>query len=233
MRVTYGPVVAVHDFDAEIEAGEIVAVLGANGAGKSSVVRGLLAAATATVKQFIGPDGKDLRRCGTSKIIRSGVAVVPERRRVFGGQSVEENLLLGAYTVRDRHKVRESMSRVYDLFPALAPLAGRRAGALSGGEQQMLAIGRGLMAGPRLLIMDEPSLGLAPVIASQLFNDIQAVAQSGVGVLLAEENAVRSLAIANRVVALQNGHVAAAGTVEELGGDDAIHRLYLGGQEAT
>ena len=229
LSVNYGHLVALRNLDLTVDAGEVVAVIGANGAGKSSMVRGVLGLAARTVAELTGPGGVDLRRASTRTAIRSGIGVVPERRRVFGGQSVEANLLLGASVVRDRKRVRTTLAEVLELFPDLVPLLGRRAGALSGGEQQMLAVGRGLMSRPKLLIMDEPSLGLAPVLASRMFDDIRRISAGGVGVLVAEENATRSLAIADSVVVLEVGRTVAGGTPQQVAQDAAIHSAYLGG----
>jgi branched-chain amino acid transport system ATP-binding protein len=226
--VAYGPVQALRGVSMEIREGEIVALLGANGAGKTTALRtisGLLAPRRGNV-HF---DGRRLDGRPAESIARAGIAHVPEGRRVFPGLSVHENLLIGAYCRSDHPGIASDLQAVLDLFPALRPLLGRPGHALSGGEQQMLAIGRALMMRPRLLLLDEPSLGLAPIVIQALWEAFAEINARGVAVLLVEQNVGMALGLAHRGYVLRNGSVAVTGTSAELKREAMVLKSYLGG----
>lgn len=229
LRVAYGGVQALRGLSLEVEAGEVVALLGANGAGKSTTLRaisGLVRPAAGSIRF----DGQDLTRLPAHAIVELGIAHVPEGRRVFGTLSVEENLNLGGYTRRGRRRaVAEARERVYQLFPRLKERRSQLAGTLSGGEQQMLAIGRGLMASPRLLLLDEPSLGLAPKLVREIFRNVREINRQGVTVLLVEQNANLALRLAHRGYVLETGRLALGGAASELREDPRMREAYLGG----
>ncbi|MCC5950694.1 MAG: ABC transporter ATP-binding protein [Acidimicrobiia bacterium] len=237
LEVVYRSVIlAVRGVSLEVPEGSIVAVLGSNGAGKTSLLRaitGLLDVHHGEItKGTIAFAGKDITNADPAKIVRSGVAQVMEGRRVFTSLTVEENLRAGGYTVRSRSELREHEERVYELFPKLVERRSSIAGYLSGGEQQMLAIGRALMASPRLLLLDEPSLGLAPLIVKQISEIIAEVNRSGVSVVLVEQNATMALALADHGTVVENGRVVKDGTGEALRNDKDIQEFYLGTGEA-
>lgn len=222
----YGPVEVLRGVDLEVGAGEIVALLGPNGAGKTTlnrVVSGLLPPRAGEVRF----DGAAVSRLPPQRIVEAGLVHVPEGRRVFPDLSVHENLLLGGYR-RGRARRAENLERVYGLFPRLAERRRQAAGTLSGGEQQMLAIGRALMAEPRLLILDEPSLGLAPLVVEQVLQLLVELNRAGLAVLLVEQNVVQSLAVARRAYVLEQGRIVAAGPSETLLADERLRRAYLG-----
>jgi branched-chain amino acid transport system ATP-binding protein len=233
LRVTYGGAVeAVRGVSMEVPDGAVVAVLGSNGAGKSTLLRtisgtlrlhrGRVDAGTVTF------EGTDLTRSDPGQTVRRGVVQVPEGRRIFGRLTVEENLRAGGMGNRDRAAKAQAVARVHDLFPVLQERSGQRAGLLSGGEQQMLAIGRALMASPRLLLLDEPSLGLAPRIIGQIGEVIAEINRQGTSVLLVEQNATMALGVADRAYVLDVGRVSLSGDARELAGTDEVQRLYLG-----
>jgi len=227
LRVGYGSIEAVRGLSFRVEAGEIVAIIGANGAGKSSTLlalSGLVRPSGGTIR-FRGEDITGLR---TDRIVRSGLVQVPEGRAILNPLSVEENLELGAWTRKDRKAVRPSMEKVYALFPALASRSRQLAGSLSGGEQQMLAIGRALMAEPRLLILDEPSMGLAPLLVKTIFDTIVAITRVGTTVLLVEQNARQALRISDRAIVLSHGRVLLQGPSAELLEDPVVIEAFLG-----
>ena len=227
LTVRYGAIEALSGVSLEVRAGEVVTLIGANGAGKSTLlmtVSGLLRPARGAIVFA----GEDITHTAPHRIVRLGVAHVPEGRRIFGELSVEDNLELGAYARSSTREVREDRGRVYALFPQLARLRGRRAGTLSGGEQQMLAIGRGLMARPRLLLLDEPSLGLAPVLVIEIFKALQEINREGATILLVEQNAHMALRIAHRGYVLESGRLALSGTAQELEGNPRVREAYLG-----
>lgn len=230
LSVAYGGVQALRGLSLEVEAGEAVALLGANGAGKSTTLRaisGLVRPAAGSIRF----DGQDLTRLPAHAIVELGIAHVPEGRRVFGTLSVEENLNLGGYTRRGRRQaVAEARERVYHLFPRLRERRAQLAGTLSGGEQQMLAIGRGLMASPRLLLLDEPSLGLAPKLVREIFRTVREINRQGVTVLLVEQNANLALRLAHRGYVLETGRLALGGAASELREDPRMREAYLGGR---
>ncbi|GBD28906.1 High-affinity branched-chain amino acid transport ATP-binding protein LivF [bacterium HR31] len=228
LHVYYGNIHALKGVSLHVEAGEIVALLGANGAGKSTTlntVSGLLRPRSGAVRL----EGEDLTRTPPHRIVERGVVQVPEGRRVFGQLTVLENLEMGAFTRTDPKGVREDLDRVFTLFPRLKERASQVAGTLSGGEQQMLAIGRALMARPRVLLMDEPSMGLAPLLVEQIFDAIQEINRQGTTILLVEQNAYMALQVAHRGYVLQTGQVVLSGPAEELRENPEVKRAYLGG----
>jgi branched-chain amino acid transport system ATP-binding protein len=227
LNVHYGVIHALHDLSLEVAKGEIVTLIGSNGAGKSTTLlalSGLLQPSGGTL-EF---DGKDLRTVPAHLRVSSGLVQVPEGRRVFSTLSVAENLALGAYTRRDKAAVPNDLEEVYTLFPRLRERRAQAAGTLSGGEQQMLAVGRALMSRPRLLLLDEPSLGLAPLLVKEIFNVIKRIRERGVTVLLVEQNAHMSLAISDRAYVLETGRVVMSGGASELARDPRIKAAYLG-----
>jgi len=223
----YGDARALWGVDLDVGDGETVAVIGPNGAGKSTLVHAIARLHTAT-RGRVAVDGVDLSRLPTHRVGGHGLAVVPEGRRVFPHMSVYDNLCLGAYRRGARAGHRETLSRVYELFPRLAERAGQAAGTLSGGEQQMVAIGRALMAVPRLLLLDEPSLGLAPVVVDEVFDALARVGRQGVGILLVEQDVERALSLADRAYLLVEGRVAVAGPAAELRDSDQVRAAVLG-----
>ena len=226
LRGGYGRVEVLHGVDLQVHAGEIVALLGSNGAGKTTlnaIVCGLVPASGGRVTF----DGANLTNRHYRDIVKAGLIQVPEGRRIFPNLSVRENLELGAFA-RARERRAANLERVFATFPRLAERSTQKAGTMSGGEQQMLAIGRGLMAEPRLLILDEPSLGLSPLLVEELFALIQRLHADGLSVLLVEQNVAQSLAIAQRAVVLENGSPRFAGTPSELLASSELKRAYLG-----
>jgi len=226
LSVSYGRRRALEAVSLEVAPGEIVTLLGANGAGKSTMLR--------TISGLIRPtrgrilyDGRDITRETPDAIVAAGVAHVPEGREIFTGFSVEENLLVGGHTVASS-TLTARLAEAFALFPVLAERRTQRAGTLSGGEQQMLAIARALMTAPRLLLLDEPSLGLAPLLAREIFRTIRRINDSGVTILLVEQNARRALRLARRGYVLETGRVVATGPADTLAGDEAIRSAYLG-----
>jgi branched-chain amino acid transport system ATP-binding protein len=227
LAVAYGDATAVWDATLAVADAEVVAVIGPNGAGKSTLVNavaGLLRWRAGTLR--LG--GLDLAGVPGHLVCRHGIALVPEGRRLFAHMSVEENLDIGCYRGEARRARRESLARVYGLFPILQERRHQLAGALSGGQQQMVAIGRALMARPRLLLLDEPSLGLAPVVVDQMFDTIRAIHAEGVAILLVEQNVARALEIASRAYVLEEGRIVAGGPPADLLHDPRIQEAYLG-----
>ncbi len=227
INVYYGSIHAVRGISFEVNEGEIVTLIGANGAGKSTTlntVSGLLQSRTGNI-EF---EGRSLHGVPPHKIVSLGLTQVPEGRRVFADMTVEENLDLGAYT-RPSSEVDRSIADVYERFPRLKERRRQFAGTLSGGEQQMLAMGRALMSKPKLLMLDEPSMGLAPILVSQIFDIIRELKSSGVTILLVEQNARMALSVADRAYVLETGAVALSGTGKELMASDLVRRAYLGG----
>ncbi|HLG73932.1 MAG TPA: ABC transporter ATP-binding protein [Chloroflexota bacterium] len=227
LRVAYADVQALWDVSLEIEQGQIVALVGANGAGKTTTLR-----AISGVVRILGGsillDGEDLARLASHEIVDSGVVHVPEGRQLWPGMSVQETLELGAYPARARARREETLHEVYGLFPRLQERQKQAADTMSGGEQQMCAIARGLMARPRLLMLDEPSLGLSPIMLGEVFDTVKRIAAEGVTVLLVEQNVEQALALADRAYVLETGSVVLSGTGQELLGNDAVRRTYLG-----
>jgi branched-chain amino acid transport system ATP-binding protein len=227
IHASYGPVVALRGVSLEVPEGGIVSILGANGAGKSSTLRaisGLVRISHGSI-EFMG---RRIDHMAPEAIVQMGISQVPEGRQIFGELNVEENLRLGAYTRRDRDGVRKDMQRVYGYFPVLAQRRKQTAATLSGGEQQMLAIGRALMARPRLLLLDEPSLGLAPLVTREIFDIVGVINGEGITVLLVEQNARLALGIAQYGYVLETGSVALADTSESLRQNEDVRRSYLG-----
>ncbi len=227
LSVHYGRIHALRSVSLEVRAGEIVAVLGSNGAGKSTTLRAVSGLLRPSGGQIL-LEGRPLAGLPAHRVVAQGVIHCPEGRQVFPRMSVRENLLLGAHRCPDRKEIAERLERVHALFPILRDRAAQLAGTLSGGEQQMLAIGRALMGGPRLLLLDEPSLGLAPRIIETIFGAVAAINAAGTTILMVEQNATKALAIAHRAYVLQVGRVVAEGTGRELLTDGRIQRAYLG-----
>lgn len=222
----YGDLQVIHNVTLDVDDGEIVALLGVNGAGKSTLLRavsGLLPASGAVVV-----DGRDLAQYEAHQRVAHGLVHVPEGRQLFAGLTVEENLLIGSTNKVARPKRAERMAQVMELFPILADRRKQKAGTMSGGEQQMLAIGRGLMSGPRVLMLDEPSLGVAPVIVDSVMTALRALADDGLAVLLVEQNAVQALRVADRTYVLDGGRIVASGPAEEFLEEDRLAHVYLG-----
>ena len=226
IKVYYGNINAIKDISFEVNEGEIVTLIGANGAGKSSILN--------TVAGLIKPksgdiifDGQGIIGIPAHKIVSKGMALCPEGRRIFQQLSVKENLEMGSYT-RPANEVSESIEKVYELFPRLKERYKQIAGTLSGGEQQMLAMGRALMSKPRLMMLDEPSMGLAPILVEQIFDIIKNLHKSGTTILLVEQNAQMALSIADRGYVMETGRIVTGGTGKELLRDDAVKKAYLG-----
>lgn len=222
----YGAITAVKGIDLSVEEGEIVTLIGSNGAGKSTTLRavsGIIRPRAGTVTF----GGRHLERMAPHRIVQLGMSHVPEGRGIFHHLSVYENLLMGAYQRKDRD-LDSDLQRVYGLFPRLKERIGQPGGTLSGGEQQMLAIGRALMARPRLLLLDEPSMGLSPLLVETIFATVTSIREQGATVLLVEQNALMALEVADRAYVLESGQVTLKGTGEELGRDDSVRRAYLG-----
>ena len=215
------------DVNIKFTEGNCYGLIGANGAGKTTTLQtltGLLSAKEGSVVF----EGKDITRVPAHKIVEMGIAHVPEGRRVFSDLSVYENLIMGAYTRKDKAEIQESLAGVYKRFPRLEERKGQRAGTLSGGEQQMLAMGRALMSKPRLIVMDEPSMGLSPIFVNEIFDIIRVVSESGTTVLLVEQNAKKALSIADRAYVLETGKITMSGKASDLLNDEAVQKAYLG-----
>ncbi|WP_293673435.1 ABC transporter ATP-binding protein [uncultured Parolsenella sp.] len=228
LNVYYGSIHAVKGISFDVEEGEIVTLIGANGAGKSTTlntVAGLLKPREGKV-EF---EGESLLGIPPHTIVSKGMALCPEGRRVFLQMSVRENLEMGAFTRRDSAEIADSLEMVFDRFPRLKEREGQSAGTLSGGEQQMLAMGRALMSKPRLLMLDEPSMGLAPILVQEIFNIIKSLHETGTTVLLVEQNARMALSVADRAYVLETGRVSMSGNAADLANDDRVKQAYLGG----
>ena len=227
INVHYGVIHAIKDVSFEVNDGEIVALIGANGAGKTSVMHAL----SGLVKTSSGAimfDDHDVAKMHAHKIVSYGLAQVPEGRRIFAQLSVQDNLEMGAY-LRTDHKIEADLERVYQLFPRLKERKTQLAGTLSGGEQQMLAMGRALMSKPKLLLLDEPSMGLAPILVQQIFDIIKDINKTGTTILLIEQNARMALSIADRGYVMETGKIVLSGTGEELSQSEEVKKAYLGG----
>ena len=226
LTVHYGAIQALKGISFELAEGEIVTLIGSNGAGKSTTLKGIsnIAKKTGGSVTF---NGEDISGLPPDKIVLRGLIQVPEGRRIFANLSVRDNLEMGAYTRKD--SIKKDLEKVYDLFPRLKERARQVAGTLSGGEQQMLAMGRGLMAVPKLLLLDEPSMGLAPILVDEIFNIIRRINETGAAILLVEQNAYKALRIASRAYILETGRVVKSGPAEELMNDDSVKAAYLGG----
>jgi branched-chain amino acid transport system ATP-binding protein len=233
LSVAYGRHRAVDDVALEVRAGEIVVILGANGGGKSTLLKAVAGIQPAAPGARIALQGKDLTRLEAHQIVEAGLALVPEGRGIFGELTVRENLMLGAYARRARAKEAANLASVLALFPRLAERHSQAARTMSGGEQQMVAIGRALMSAPQILLLDEPSLGLSPLLCGELFASLARIGRSGIGVLLVEQNARRSLAMADRGYLIESGRIVGAGSAAALRDDPAVQRAYLGVDAAT
>jgi len=227
ISAAYGPIKALYDVSLNVNEGEIVTLIGANGAGKSTLLKSIFGNPKA-IGGMIQFKGKNIDQYPTHKISKLGIALVPEGRHIFSGLTVVENLQMGTISIGREHE-GEDLEKILDMFPVLAERRKQRAGTLSGGEQQMLAIGRALMGRPKLLLLDEPSLGLAPLIVKQIFEVLEKVRQSGTTVFLVEQNANRALNIADRGYVLANGKIRLSGTGQNLLQNSEIQKAYLGG----
>lgn len=226
LKVAYGGIQAVRDIDLEVAQGELVCLIGTNGAGKSSTLKGLMGLVHHAGSVHF--DGTSLSRRPTHDIVAQGMALVPEGRGIFGRLTVAENLEMGAYTRRDKAGVRADFARGYALFPRLAERRSQLAGTLSGGEQQMLAIARALMGRPRLLLLDEPSMGLAPLMVRKIYETVTTIAQEGVTILLVEQNAHLALQISQRAYVMESGVITLSGVSSDLARDPQVRAAYLG-----
>lgn len=228
LNVSYGAIHALKGVSFNMEKGEIVALIGANGAGKSTTLN--------TISGIYRPDagtivyeGRELTQISPAEIVQQGIVQVPEGRKIFSRMSVRENLEMGAYSIKEKDRIQANMEHVYDIFPRLKERQRQLGGTLSGGEQQMLAMGRGLMAEPGLLLLDEPSMGLAPILVEQIFEVIQDINQQGVSILLVEQNANMALSIADRAYVLETGKVVLSGQADKLMENPLVKEAYLGG----
>lgn len=227
LQVYYGMIHAIKGVSFYVNEGEIIALIGANGAGKTTILHTITGLLTPKGGQVMF-EGKDITKTPAHKIVELGMAHVPEGRRVFAQLSVYQNLKMGAYTRSDKNEIEESLEMVYKRFPRLEERKNQMAGTLSGGEQQMLAMGRALMSKPRIILMDEPSMGLSPILVNEIFDIIQSVSASGTTVLLVEQNAKKALAIADRAYVLETGKISLDGNAKDLLNDDSIKKAYLG-----
>ena len=227
IEVYYGMIQAIKGISFEVNEGEVIAMIGANGAGKTTTlhtITGLLS----PKKGSVIFEGKDITKVPAHKIVSLGIAHVPEGRRVFAELTVYENLKMGAYTRKDKDEIEKTLEMVYKRFPRLEERKNQLAGTLSGGEQQMLAMGRALMSHPKIIVMDEPSMGLSPILVNEIFDIIQEVSKGGTTVLLVEQNAKKALSIADRAYVLETGRIVLEGDAKVLMNDDSIKKAYLG-----
>ena len=227
LQVYYGVIQALKGISFEVNEGEVIALIGANGAGKTTILHTV----TGLINQKAGKiefEGKDISHTPAYKIVAEGMAHVPEGRRVFAELSVYDNLMMGAYTRKDKKEIAETLAMVYKRFPRLEERKKQMAGTLSGGEQQMLAMGRALMSKPKIILMDEPSMGLSPIFVNEIFDIIKAVSASGTTVLLVEQNAKKALSIADRAYVLETGKIILEGEAKVLMNDERVKKAYLG-----
>jgi len=227
INVYYGAIHALKGINLTVNDGELVSLVGANGAGKTTVlhtISGLLRASTGEILL----DGKNLQKVPAHSIIEMGLAHVPEGRHIFSRMTVEENLRMGAYIIKDPKQINENLERVYHHFPRLKERIRQLGGTLSGGEQQMLATGRALMTNPKILLMDEPSMGLSPILVNEIFSIIEQLHASGITILLVEQNAKKALAVADRAYVLETGKISMSGSASKLAEDDRVRKAYLG-----
>ena len=227
LNVSYGAVRAIHNVNLEVNEGEIVSLIGANGAGKTTILHTITGLKDATSGSITYND-TDLRKIDPSNIVTLGMAHVPEGRHVFSQMTVEENLKMGAYYRKDKPKIELDIYDIYKRFPRLKERYKQTAGTLSGGEQQMLAMGRAIMSQPKILLMDEPSMGLSPLLVKEIFKIVEELHDTGITILLVEQNAKMALSIADRAYVLETGHVSMTGNAKELLADDIIRKAYLG-----
>ena len=228
LSVKYDNIQVLHQISLEVQDGELIALIGANGAGKTTTLTTI-----SGVKRSCGGsiiyDGNEITKMSTDEIVKMGIVQVPEGRQVFSKMTIEENLILGAYTEKNASRQKENMDRGFEMFPILKERRRQLAGTLSGGEQQMLAIARALMSNPKLLLLDEPSMGLSPLMTEQVFDAIKALNQAGVTILLVEQNAFDALEISDRAYVMENGVITQEGSSIKLMDDPGIKRAYLGG----
>lgn len=227
LKVNYGMIEAIKGLSFEVNQGEVIALIGANGAGKTTIlhtVSGLLSPKEGSVVF----EGTDISKIAAHKIVPMGMAHVPEGRRVFANLSVLQNLKMGAFTRKDKNEMEETLERIYKRFPRLKERENQMAGTLSGGEQQMLVMGRALMSQPKIILMDEPSMGLSPLYVNEIFELIKEVSAMGTTILLVEQNAKKALAIADRAYVLETGKIILNGNADDLMSDDAVKKAYLG-----
>ncbi|MEG0546342.1 MAG: ABC transporter ATP-binding protein [Oscillospiraceae bacterium] len=227
LEVSYGVINAIKGVSFEVNEGEVIALIGANGAGKTTILHTITGLIQAKSGSIIF-EGKELTKTQAHKIVSMGMAHVPEGRRIFGQLTVLENLKLGAFTRKDKAEIEETLKMVYERFPRLEERKSQIAGTLSGGEQQMLAMGRALMSKPRIVLMDEPSMGLSPLLVSEIFDIIKMISESGTTVLLVEQNAKKALSIADRAYVLETGKIILSGDAKKLINDESVKKAYLG-----
>ena len=227
LEVYYGMIQAIKGISFEVNEGEVIALIGANGAGKTTILH-TISGLIAPKKGSITFEGQEITKIPAHKIVENGLAQVPEGRRVFPSLSVLQNLKLGAYTRKDKKEIDDTLKMIYERFPRLEERKNQPAGTLSGGEQQMLAMGRALMSKPKIILMDEPSMGLSPIFVNEIFDIIQAVSESGTTVLLVEQNAKKALSIADRAYVLETGKITMSGNAKDLLEDEAVKKAYLG-----
>ena len=227
INVYYGVIHALKDISFQVNEGEIVALIGANGAGKTTTLQTVSGMLSAKSGSILFQD-QEISRMPEHKIVKQGISHVPEGRRMFSNLTVLENLKMGAYTRKDKQEINNSLEMVYERFPRLKERTRQLAGTLSGGEQKMLAMGRALMANPRILLLDEPSMGLSPLLVSEIFDIIQEINKQGVTILLVEQNAKKALSIANRAYVLETGRIVKEDDAQALLHDEAIKKAYLG-----
>ena len=227
IEVFYGMIQAIKGVSFEVNEGEVIALIGANGAGKTTILHTITGLIAPKAGQIMF-EGKDLTHVPAHKIVSMGMAHVPEGRRVFAQLSVLDNLKMGAFTRKDKDEIEETLARVYKRFPRLEERKNQMAGTLSGGEQQMLAMGRALMSHPKIILMDEPSMGLSPIFVNEIFDIIREVSESGTTVLLVEQNAKKALSIADRAYVLETGNIVLEGKAADLLNNDSVKKAYLG-----
>lgn len=227
LNVQYGVIKAIKGVSFEVKQGEVIALIGANGAGKTTILHTISGLISST-EGSITFEGKDITKLPGNKIVYLGMAHVPEGRRVFSQLTVLQNLKMGAYSRKDKKEISESLQMVYKKFPRLEERKNQTAGTLSGGEQQMLAMGRALMSHPKIILMDEPSMGLSPIFVEEIFNIIKEISASGTTVLLVEQNAKKALSIANRAYVLETGKIVLEGDADKLMNDESVKKAYLG-----
>ncbi|MGX7419572.1 ABC transporter ATP-binding protein [Carnobacterium gallinarum] len=228
LSVHYGVIQAINKINFEVNEGEIVSLIGANGAGKSTILKAISGLYRPSNGEILFKD-TPIQQASTKKIVESGISLVPEGRHVFSGMTVLENLELGAYLRKDKDGIKQDLENIYERFPVLAERKKQDTATLSGGEQQMVAMGRAMMSRPKLLLLDEPSMGLAPIFIKEIFNIIQAINEQGTTVLLIEQNAKVALSISDRGYVLETGKVVLSGTGAELLASDEVQKAYLGG----
>jgi len=226
LEVYYGVIQAIKGISFEVNQGEIIALIGANGAGKTTTLQTITGLIPAKAGKILY-EGNDITRVPSHKLVSMGIAHVPEGRRVFAQMSVLQNLKMGAYTRRDKAEIEETLQTIYKRFPRLEERKNQLAGTLSGGEQQMLAMGRALMSHPKLIVMDEPSMGLSPIYVNEIFDIIQEINKSGTTVLLVEQNAKKALSIAHKAYVLETGNIVLSGDAKDLMNDDSVKKAYL------